>query len=704
MNQKTSVAAGPSVVGHPLDALFNARSVCIVGISRNENTLIGAPLPILRRNGFEGDIYLVNPNVDEIGGLQCYASVDDLPVAPEAALIMVRAELVPGVVDKLGRMGTKAAIVLSSGFEETGKDSVLVEELRAVVRRHGMILVGPNCEGVWSVRNRLILTFGSAARRDNLKHGPVAILSQSGSIAGGIVRHMQDAGFGCAYLVSVGNETCLDILDFLEYVVHRGDVKVVAMFIEGLKGGQRLCDLVAAARAKGITICALKAGNSALGGEAISSHTGKMATSGVIYADIFDQAGIIQVHSLVELLEAAQVLSTMPLPKVGATPGSGVSILSIPGGTRALTADACEEYRVPLARFESKTEAALGAVLPEFGYGRNPIDMTGQVLSRPEMFQSTLDLVVDDPNTEAFIVQLANSGPRDLQKYREMFAAAARRLAGPVFISMMGDSIAQQDLRAFAEEGVFAVRDPADAVRCLALLYRAREHQTRRNDRSPAEVPTAGAVPGSWSEWMAFLESNGIAIPGWAVIGPDGDVEGRSSELQFPVVVKAMPTEFEHKTEANLVRLGIADEAEMHRVADEIRRALGDANARVLVQEQIASSLEAVVTVAWNPDFGPVLAIGTGGVLVELLYDVRYLSLPATVSEIDAAVDSLKLCRLMAGFRGQPPRDRSAFVNAVARFASAVGALGPVVREIELNPVMIGGVGEGLIAVDLMVK
>lgn len=704
MTQEAAVAVGPSVAGHPLDALFNARSVCIVGISRSENTLIGAPLPILRRNGFEGDIYLVNPNVDEIGGLRCYASVDDLPVAPEAALIMVRAELVPGVIEKLGRMGTRAAIVLSSGFEETGKDSALVEDLRAAVRRHGMILVGPNCEGVWSVRNRLILTFGSAARRDNLKYGPVAILSQSGSIAGGIVRHMQDAGFGCAYLVSVGNETCLDILDFLEYVVHRGDVKVVAMFVEGLKDGRRLCNLAAAARAKGITVCALKAGNSVLGGEAISSHTGKMATSGAIYADIFDQAGIIQVHSLVELLEAAQVLSTMPLPKAGATPGSGVSVLSIPGGTRALTADACEAHRVPLAQFQDGTVQALNAVLPEFGYGRNPIDMTGQVLSRPEMFHSTLDLVVDDPNTEALIVQLANSGPHDLQKFRDMFTTSARRLAGPVFISMMGDAVAPQDVRAFAEEGIFAVRDPADAVRCLALLYRAHEHQTRRNDRSPPEVLSAGAVPSGWSEWMAFLESNGIAIPGWAVIGPDGDVDGCTAELRFPVVVKAMPTEVEHKTEGNLVRLGIADAAKMHQAAGDIRRTLGDLNACVLVQEQIANSLEAVVTVVWNADFGPVLAIGAGGVMVELLHDVRYLSLPASPSEIDTALDSLKLGRLMAGYRGQPPRDRAAFVNAVARFASAVGALGPAVREVELNPVMIGAAGEGVIAVDLVVK
>ena len=704
MTLEAAVAVGSSDAGHPLDVLFNARSVCIVGISRNENTLIGAPLPILRRNGFEGDIYLVNPNVDEIGGLSCYASVDDLPVAPEVALIMVRAELVPSVIDKLGRMGTKAAVVLSSGFEETGKDSALVEELRAAVRRHGMILVGPNCEGVWSVRNRLILTFGSAARRDNLKYGPVAILSQSGSIAGGIVRHMQDGGFGCAYLVSVGNETCLDILDFLEYVVHRGDVKVVAMFVEGFKNGGRLCDLVAAARAKGITVCALKAGNSALGGEAISSHTGKMATSGAIYADIFRQAGIIQVRSLVELLEAAEVLSTMPLPKAGAGPRSGVSILSIPGGTRALTADACEEHRVPLARFQDETVEALNAVLPEFGYGRNPIDMTGQVLSRPEMFQSTLNLVLDDPNTEALIVQLANSGPRDLQKFREMFTSAAMRLAGPVFISMMGDAISPQDVRAFAEEGVFAVRDPVDAARCLGLLYQMRESLNSHQSRVLPEVPTACALPDGWASWMTFLEKAGIGVPRWAVIGPDGDVEGCSSELRFPVVVKAMPTEVEHKTEGNLVRLGIADLAEMQRAASDIRGALGDANARVLVQEQVAKSLEAVVTVVWNADFGPVLAIGTGGVLVELLHDVRYLSLPASASEIDAALDGLKLSRLLAGYRGTPPRDRAAFVDAVARFASAVGGLCPAVREVELNPVMIGAAGKGLVAVDLVVK
>ncbi len=710
MTLPSSTARPEPQGGHRLDALFEARSVCLVGISRNENSLIGSPLSILRRNGFDGDIYLVNPNVTEIGGLPCYASVSDLPAAPEAALVMVRAALVPSVIEELGKKGTKAAIVLSSGFEETTDGASLVQQLKEIVERYDMILVGPNCEGVWSVQNRLVLTFGSAAKRDNLKFGPIAILSQSGSIAGSIARHLQDAGYGCAYLVSAGNETTLDILDFLDYVIGRGDVRVVVLFVEGLSNGQRLCGLVEKARSKGITLVALKTGNSALGGEATTSHTGKLATSGAVYSDIFSQAGVLQVHGLVELLEAAQVLSTLPFPKPAkgmiqdADGRRGVSVLSVPGGTRALAADVCDEMGVPMAVFGKNTVARLSALLPEFGYARNPIDMTGQVLSHTEMFQAALDIVGEDPNTEAILIQLANRGPRDLEKYRDLFTDTAARLKLPIVVGLMCDTLPPGDIRALAELGVFCAREPIDAVRYLSWLYRAKENLVLSGGAVNPPLVTDLMSPATWSAWMDFLSDAGVGVPPWAVAGPHGDIEGCSAALRFPVVVKAMPTEVDHKTEGNLIRMNVGNTNEMHDAVSDIRSRLGRPDASVLVQEQIDGAQEAVVTITHNPDFGPVLAIGSGGVLVELIKDVRFLALPTTPAEIDLALDQLMLSRLIGGFRGSRSLDRASFVRAVFQFSQKVLALGTQLREIELNPLMIMPEGKGVVAVDLVVK
>jgi acyl-CoA synthetase (NDP forming) len=383
-----------------LDRIFRARSVALIGVSTNPHKLNGAPLVILRTTGFAGAIYPVNPKYAAIGDLKCYADVADLPEIPDVALIVTPAGDVPKVIDACGRKGIRAAVVISSGFEEERGQENRVAALRDACTRHGIAMIGPNCEGVWSVRSRVLLTFGSAARRENLAHRPIAILSQSGSISGALARHLQDSGFGCAYVVSVGNETVVDILDALEYMLAQDDVKLVILFLEGLKNGARLLRLAEVARSRGIPLVVLKSGNSARGRAAAASHTGKLATPFAVYRDVLQQAGVIRVDDLSELIEAAEVLTTLAPPRSVRGAHPGIAVFSIPGGTGALTADRCEMRNVPLAVFEEKTTAELVRKLPAFGSAVNPTDLTGQVLSAPEIFNDALGFVAGDPNTE----------------------------------------------------------------------------------------------------------------------------------------------------------------------------------------------------------------------------------------------------------------------------------------------------------------
>ena len=693
-----------------LDRLFHARSVALVGLSADPRKMTGAPLEILRQTGFDGTIQLVNPKYREIGGLPCHPSIDALPEPADVALITLAAASVPEAIRACARKGIRAAVVMSSGFEEIEEGAVHARDLARAALETGVAVVGPNCEGVWSVRERVLLTFGSAARRSVLHTAPVAILSQSGAIAGALGRHLQDSGVGCAYLVSVGNETVLSIADYLEWMIAQDDLKVVLLFIEGLRDGGRLLRLIGRAIARGIHVVVLKSGNSADGLKAAASHTGKMASPYAIYRDLLLEAGAIQVDSLTELLEAAEVLSVLPLPprRAGAGGAAGVSVFSIPGGTRAMTADGLDQRGVPLAVFERATVAGLAAALPEFGGTENPTDLTGQVLSHPGLFDQCLRIIAADANTEALIIQVANRGPRDITERIPLLAAVAQDSGVPVLASFLGDALPAADKARLRAAGIVCSRDPVEATRYLGWLYAARAVRSRSvalsDGVAPAAAAPARAVPRSWDEMAAFLAACGIGVPAWRIVRPDDDVMASCAGLRFPLAVKALPEDADHKTELGLVRLGVGP----GEVAAEVRALqsrLGRADASVLVQEMAPGGVEVLLSALTNPDFGLVLAIGMGGTSTELHQDIAWLALPTNPDRVRRAVSRLKLATLLAGFRGLPACDLDALAAAASAFGARFESAQPAIGEIEINPLFAGPPGTGaLMAVDALVK
>ena len=701
-----TTAAAPAAA---LDRLFHARSVALVGLSADPRKMTGAPLEILRQTGFAGTIQLVNPKYREIGGLPCHPSIDALPESADVALITLAAASVPEAIRACARKGIRAAVVMSSGFEETAEGAVHARELARAALETGVAVVGPNCEGLWSVRERVLLTFGSAARRSVLHTAPVAILSQSGAIAGALGRHLQDSGVGCAYLVSVGNETVLTIADYLEWMIAQDDLKVVLLFIEGLRDGGRLLRLIERATARGMHVVALKSGNSADGLKAAASHTGKMASPYAIYRDLLLEAGAIQVDSLTELIEAAEVFCVLPLPprRAGADGAPGVSVFSIPGGTRAMTADGLDQRGVPLAIFERATVASLAAALPEFGGTENPTDLTGQVLSHPGLFDQCLRIIAADANTEALVIQVANRGPRDITDRIPLLASVAQESGVPVMASFLGDTLPAADKARLREAGIVCARDPLEATRYLGWLYAARAVQARA--ATPLVTPSMAAAfaitaPRSWDEMAAFLAACGIDVPAWRIVRPDDEVAAACAGLNFPVAVKALPEEADHKTELGLVRLGIGVD-DVAAEVQALRSRLGRAGAGVLVQEMAPGGVEVLLAALRNPDFGPILAIGMGGICTELHNDVAWLALPTDPGRVRHTVSRLKLASLLAGYRGRPACDLDALAAAASAFGARFECAQPAIDEIEINPLFAGPPGPGaLMAVDALVK
>ena len=683
-----------------LDRIFRAESVAIIGASPKPNTPRNRIVRILQKHGFQGRIYPVTPSNDEVEGLKAYKTVADLPEVPDVALVITPAATVPGLIAECGQKGIRNAIVFSSGFEETEGGKGLAIELREAAEKHNVNVIGPNGQGVWSVANKTMLTFGSAAMAlENLKHAPIAIVSQSGALAGAIGNYLQKSDLGCSYIVAVGNETCLDALDMLSWIVEQDDVKVVALYLEGLDDAHRLLTLAARARERGVQIVTLKAGRSAFGQEATASHTGKIASPYGIYLDVLDQAGVIIVESLDEAMAAVETLCFLPDPRLSNDPKGGIAIMSSSGGAGALLADHSDERGLPMATFSAETEARLEKALPEFARKKNPVDLTGQIRSDPNLFRNAAAAISADPRTEAIVVQFASSGLRDLQDNADDFCAVARDTGLPVIVSFAAERPEGDIKRRMLDAGVVICDDPSKAMRALRWLYdRKRYSEVVAAERVQGDTI---AAPESWEDTMAFLDTCHVPAAKWLVLKPGESAATACAGLTYPLVVKALPSEAEHKTELGLVKLRVATPEDVDAHAAEFRRIVGKPEMGVLVQEMVTDGVEVVLSCLRDTDFGPVMSIGSGGVAIELYKDVTFLALPVTPEQVRKALGKLKLSHMLAGFRGAPAADVDALVEAAVQFGNTMLAT-PDLSEAEINPVLVRPAGKGLAAVDFL--
>jgi acyl-CoA synthetase (NDP forming) len=716
--------AAPTAEPPSLDPLFRPASVAFIGVSTDPARLTGRPLRILRQHGFTGQIQVVHPRATQIDGIPAVPAVADLDGSPDVAVVMLTAAAVESVVEQCGRKGMRHVVVLSSGFEETANGRDRAAALQATARRFGMGIVGPNSEGLWHVPARTILTFGSAAQRDELRRGPVAVLSQSGSIGASLMRRLNDSGLGADVFVSVGNETVLGVADYLNWIVDRADCRVVACFLEGLQDGRRFLDAAVRARLADVAVVVLQAGASEQGRAASASHTGKIATSAGVIRSLYRQAGVVQVDSLTELAAATRTLGGVRLPEQAMVTGAarrGVTVIGLSGGSRSIIADAASAHSVPLTTLSDTSTAALSEFIPDFGVVTNPVDPTGQVLSDPELFPRTIDVLASDPGTEALFVQYANGGAEMIRRHLPALGKVSRQRRSPVMVGCLLDELPVGDsLRRELEAlGIGYASDPAQAVAELAVQYRwraARPLPAMLSWVPPAAggaaAPAAnGALPPAaartWREVAALVTGSGLRTPAEAVVpvgtGPaDLSMLLDAAGVPFPVVVKASPDEVAHKSEKGLVRLGVNDATAAAATVAELA-AVAESGRPLLVQEQVQGSVEMLVVLQEDKDFGPVLGVGLGGFFVELLAEISYVALPATEQEIARAIAATRLAGQLRGYRGHAATDPAVVSGPLAALGQAFAALPARPRLLELNPVLVAGNGE-LFVLDALVE
>jgi acetyl coenzyme A synthetase (ADP forming)-like protein len=688
-----------------LEPLFAPRAVAVIGASRRPESVGRAIVGNLLRRGYRGRIYPVNPRADQIEGLACYPDVLSIGAPVDLAVIAVPAPQVEAAVLDCARSAVRCVVVISSGFAEAGGREAQ-ERLVALVRGCGMRMVGPNCLGVLSTAPDVSLDATFSPGWPPV--GTVSFLSQSGALGIAILEHAARNGIGLADFVSVGNRADVSSNDLLAYWGQSERTAVIALYLESI-GNPRKFARIAPEVARRKPIVAMKSGRSAAGTRAAASHSASLAGLDVAVDALFAQAGVLRVDTLEQLFDLVALLSCQPLP-----PGRRVGIVTNAGGPGILFADACEARGLVVPTLEDHTTAELRALLPAQAGLSNPVDLLAQ--ASPEQFRRAIACVGRDAQVDALVAIYVPPMVTRPAEIAAAIAAGAGELSPgkPVAAVFLGQD-APTELDQGPRGRIPCYRFPENAALALAAAVR----HTRWLQR-PAGAPLAlepaqqralreqmarvRPDAGGWlplEQVRTLLEIVGIPFAGFETVPPEPSAAASASErLSGPVVLKVSAPGLVHKTEAGAVALDLrsADAVQLaaERMLERVRSA-GHEPTALIVQRQAEGGVEALVGMTTDPDLGPVIVAGLGGIQVELLRDVAFALVP--VSDVDAheMLGRLRLSALLDGFRGAPAADRAALVDCILRVSALVEAA-PELLELELNPVRV--LQRGLVAVD----
>ena len=701
MDAESALALDDAAVASSLRPFFEPRSVAVIGASRRRGTIGGEVFHNLLDYGFEGPVYPVNPAADVVQSVAAYASVEEIPGPVDLAVIVVPAAHVLEAAAGCARKGVRALVVISAGFAETGAEGRARQDaLVRLARANGMRIVGPNCMGIINTDPavRLNATFAPMVP----EAGRIAFMSQSGALGVAIMDYAGVLGLRMSSVVSVGNKADLSGNDYLRYWAQDEGTEIILLYLESF-GNPRRFSRIARRVARTKPIVAVKSGRSAAGARATGSHTGALVASSDVTVDaLFRDAGVIRTDRLEEMFDVAALLSSQPVPR-----GRGVAILTNAGGPGILCADACEAEGLEVPTLSAETQDALRAMLAKEASVANPVDMIASATAA--QFREAIGIVGADPAVDSLVVIFIPplvTKPEDAAREIVEGARALRRATGgtkpvlTVFMQARGVPPALRD----GGRGLPAYRFPEDAALALARVVRygewlatPEEEPARfgdvRREAAAAIVAEALARGASWLDPDAtarLLECYGLPILPQRVVADADEAERAARELGGRVALKAIAPGLVHKTEAGAVRLDLGA-GEVRAAALEMARRLtraGRAPSGFLVQRMAERGIEMIVGVVHDPQFGPVVACGAGGTVVELVKDVAIRLTPLSARGAGEMLRELRTYPLLAGYRGAPAADEGALAEIILRVGALVEDL-PAIAELDLNPVLV---------------
>lgn len=693
-----------------LKEFFEPKSVAVIGASTDTSKLGFSVLKNLVDGGYaeKGIVYPINLKADQILGLPAYPSVTEVPEPIDLAVIVIPYPHVPEALRTCGEKGIPAVIVISAGFREAGEEGLERElELIEIAKQYDIRLIGPNCLGVIDTFTPLNASFSAGTPQQ----GPMAFMSQSGALGTAVLDISLAGRLGLSKFVSLGNKADVDEIDLLNAWKDDAHTRVIMIYSEGMPNGQ---EFIETARAVSLVkpIVAIKSGVTQSGSRAVSSHTGSLAGSEQAYYAAFRQAGVLRAESMQSLFDIALALGYQPTLN-----GDRIAIITNAGGPGILATDALERSGLSLARFEFETKHSLSKFLPDAASAANPVDVLGD--ARAHRYRRALETVTADPNVDGLLVVLTPQAMTEIEATAEAVGETSNKFEKPIITSFMGEAQVENGVSILQSYGVPNYPFPERA----ALAFKAMSDYRRVLNRSQPEyrkyevdqestrsvlnrVREDGRLSIGDSEARQILNAYGFQIPRSEIASTLDEAVDIARKIGYPVVLKIASPDILHKTDVGGVKVGL-NTAEQVRDAYELmvyraQRYIPEAHIwGCLVQEMVpAGGQEVLVGMNRDPQFGPLVTFGLGGIYVETLKDVTFRVAPIAVQEAEQMLNEIRAHAILDGVRGLPPLDKKAIIDALLRVAQLVQDF-PEIVELDINPLMVYPKDQGAIAIDM---
>ncbi|NMC52030.1 MAG: acetate--CoA ligase family protein [Chloroflexi bacterium] len=693
-----------------LDSLFKPDSIAVIGASNTPGKIGHSVVKNLIESKFQGKIYPINPKEDEIQGIKAYPTVADVPGSIDTAVVTVPAKFVLGVTEECGKKGIQSLIIITSGFSEVGNRE-LEQQIVDMANSYHMRVLGPNIVGVLSNSNKMNASFAPFLPLI----GKASLVSQSGALLIAMDASTYTRRIGFEKLISIGNMSDVSIGDTVEWLNEDPETTCISLYIEGIKDGRQFMDV---SRKATKPIIALKSGVSAHGAAAAASHTGSLAGAAAIYGAAFQQAGVVQASDLDNLFDRALALSLQPPLK-----GDNLLIITNGGGVGVLATDAAERFGIPLKFAPKEVQDELKKHMPDFGSAKNPVDITG--MAGTEWYVESFRYALSHPWTDGVVVlycETAVSNPLEIAQGIKQAVVESGITDKPVCISYVGGERSEEAMRWLAENGIPAYGAPDVAINAMAALREYAEMRTMMTEDGSADLKVdrekalkiiAGArADGRDSlteiEAKQVFAAYNLPVTTTLLSKSEDEAVKLAKEVGFPIVMKIVSPDILHKSDAGGVKVNIKDEAG---VRDAYQTILKNAKAYkaeadihgIAIQEMAPWGTEVILGSVNDGTFGPTMMFGLGGIFVEVLKDVTFRVAPVTKGQAERMLGEIRGAPILAGVRGEAPRDKKAMAEVVTLYSKMIVDLASEISETDANPVLVYEEGKGVKVVDARV-
>jgi acyl-CoA synthetase (NDP forming) len=698
-----------------LEKVFNPRSVAVIGASEVPGKASERRTRSLLEGGYKGDVYLINPKRSELFGRKAYPNITEIDNEVDVVMIVVAPKfLVQSVADSV-KMGAKGIIIITAGLGETGEEGKKIEaEILDKAAKTGAFVIGPNCSGMFSASGDM-----NVLGVPRISKGSISVLAQSGNVIDSLTHYARMRGVGFSKIVSVGNAIGVKFHEYIEYLKDDSDTKVIMAYLEGIKDGNSLVKVVRETIKKK-PVVALKVGRSGAGARAAASHTGSLAGDDVIVDAAFKQAGIVRVSNVDELFDMAEVLSTCPLPK-----GNRVAILSEGGGDNSIAADNAETYGMEVPVLSQDTQGKMKPFLLQGMPASNPIDYGGTAEENPHMITECVKVCMEDDQVDGIYITGFFGGFKDIiaphvaeleeQTSRDLIDLVKKHKK-PLFVHTSFAREAIKSLDILKSAGIPVMESSDRSTHCLSALMKFAMNQKKISQMHiPGGEPKARSAIKSIfkkaqdekrsnlleTESRDLLKEYGIPLPEAELVCDGEKAIEVARRLSCSLAMKVVCPDIIHKSDAGGIRLDLKNEKDMEKAFEEIienacKVTTKDRILGTLVSPMAARGQECIIGMIRDPQFGPVIMFGLGGIFVEVLKDVSFRVAPLAEEDIDQMIMDIKGYKVLTGIRGEEPRDIDAIKDILAK-VSEIAIDNPEINEIDLNPVIVHEKGASIV-------